>query len=145
MAAYCSDAGCCCCQAPCPATVARSLDPLPAPSAKCQRRSMYTCTAAFRCLLSVPALTLCPAMAGSYSYVAAGSCARTYEELAKPVRRRLLFAGEHTCKVYSLGLFGRMRAPEWQPRPHESECKAGVRGVLSYSEATDASKPLGRG
>ena len=68
------------------------------------------CTAACRCLLSVPALTLCPAMAGSYSYVAAGSCARTYEELAKPVRRRLLFAGEHTCKVHSLGLFGRMRA-----------------------------------
>ena len=31
--------------------------------------------------------------------MAPGSSARTYEELAKPVRRRLLFAGEHTCKV----------------------------------------------
>ena len=54
------------------------------------------------------ALTLCPYVAGSYSYVAAGSCARTYEELAKPVRRRLLFAGEHTCKVCLLDLVGRM-------------------------------------
>lgn len=34
--------------------------------------------------------------AGSYSYVAVGASGRTYEALAKPVRRRLLFAGEHT-------------------------------------------------
>lgn len=34
--------------------------------------------------------------AGSYSYVAVGASGKTYEALAKPVRRRLLFAGEHT-------------------------------------------------
>ena len=36
---------------------------------------------------------------GSYSYVAVGASGRTYDQLAAPVRRRLLFAGEHTCKV----------------------------------------------
>ena len=28
-----------------------------------------------------------------------GASARTYDELALPVRRRIMFAGEHTCKV----------------------------------------------
>ena len=37
--------------------------------------------------------------AGSYSYVAVGATAETYDSLAKPVHRRVLFAGEHTCKV----------------------------------------------
>ena len=40
--------------------------------------------------------------AGSYSYVPPGASARTYDELALPVRRRLMFAGEHTCKVGKL-------------------------------------------
>ena len=31
--------------------------------------------------------------AGSYSYVAVGSSAKTYDDLAAPVRRRVLFAG----------------------------------------------------
>ena len=34
------------------------------------------------------------AHAGSYSYVAVGSSAKTYDDLATPVRRRVLFAGE---------------------------------------------------
>ena len=38
--------------------------------------------------------------AGSYSYVAVGSSAKTYDALAAPVRRRLLWAGEHTCKEH---------------------------------------------
>lgn len=38
--------------------------------------------------------------AGSYSYVAVGSSAKTYDLLAAPVRRRLLFAGEHTIKEH---------------------------------------------
>jgi len=29
--------------------------------------------------------------------VAVGASGKTYEALAKPVRRRLLWAGEHTC------------------------------------------------
>ncbi|KAK9805594.1 hypothetical protein WJX72_006757 [[Myrmecia] bisecta] len=37
---------------------------------------------------------------GSYSYVAVGASARTYDQLALPVRRRVLFAGEHTCKEH---------------------------------------------
>ncbi|EIE23206.1 amine oxidase, partial [Coccomyxa subellipsoidea C-169] len=37
---------------------------------------------------------------GSYSYVAVGSSAKTYDALAAPVRRRLLWAGEHTCKEH---------------------------------------------
>lgn len=37
--------------------------------------------------------------AGSYSFVAVGAKAATYDLLAKPVHRRILFAGEHTCKV----------------------------------------------
>lgn len=34
-----------------------------------------------------------PVSAGSYSYVAVGSSAKTYDDLATPVRRRILFAG----------------------------------------------------
>ena len=37
--------------------------------------------------------------------MAVGATAATYELLAKPVQRKILFAGEHTCKVsqcYSL-------------------------------------------
>ncbi|KAK9826354.1 hypothetical protein WJX81_001448 [Elliptochloris bilobata] len=37
---------------------------------------------------------------GSYSYVAVGASGRTYDQLSAPVRRRLLFAGEHTCKEH---------------------------------------------
>lgn len=40
--------------------------------------------------------------AGSYSYVAVGATANTYDQLAKPVHRRIMFAGEHTCKVLPL-------------------------------------------
>ena len=35
----------------------------------------------------------CLVSAGSYSYVAVGSSAKTYDDLATPVRRRILFAG----------------------------------------------------
>ena len=43
------------------------------------------------------------ASTGSYSYVALGASGRTYEALAKPVRRRLLWAGEHTSvQVHTL-------------------------------------------
>lgn len=37
--------------------------------------------------------------AGSYSYVGLQASSKTYDDLAKPVQRRVLFAGEHTCKV----------------------------------------------
>ncbi|KAK9903424.1 hypothetical protein WJX75_005208 [Coccomyxa subellipsoidea] len=37
---------------------------------------------------------------GSYSYVAVGASAKTYDALAAPVRRRVLWAGEHTCKEH---------------------------------------------
>ena len=39
-------------------------------------------------------------IAGSYSFVAVGASRRTYDQLALPVRRRILFAGEHTCKEH---------------------------------------------
>jgi hypothetical protein len=39
-------------------------------------------------------------IAGSYSYVAVGASAKTYDALAAPVRRRVLWAGEHTCKEH---------------------------------------------
>ena len=42
--------------------------------------------------------------AGSYSFVGRHASARTYDELALPVHRRLLFAGEHTCKVGSIAV-----------------------------------------
>ncbi len=32
--------------------------------------------------------------------MAVGASAKTYDALAAPVRRRLLFAGEHTCKEH---------------------------------------------
>ena len=32
-----------------------------------------------------------------------GASARTYDDLALPVRRHVLFAGEHTCKVICTG------------------------------------------
>jgi lysine-specific histone demethylase 1 len=37
---------------------------------------------------------------GSYSFVAVGSSGRDYDSLALPVARRVLFAGEHTCKEH---------------------------------------------
>ena len=37
--------------------------------------------------------------AGSYSFVGLHASSKTYDDLAKPVQRRVLFAGEHTCKV----------------------------------------------
>jgi Flavin containing amine oxidoreductase len=38
--------------------------------------------------------------AGSYSFVAPGASGKTYEQLALPVRRRVLFAGEHTSREH---------------------------------------------
>lgn len=37
---------------------------------------------------------------GSYSYVALGSSGEDYDQLSKPVARRILFAGEHTIKEH---------------------------------------------
>lgn len=37
---------------------------------------------------------------GSYSYVAVGCDGSEYDSLAAPVARRVLFAGEHTCKEH---------------------------------------------
>ena len=41
----------------------------------------------------------CVSCAGSYSFVGLHASSKTYDDLAKPVQRRVLFAGEHTCKV----------------------------------------------
>jgi hypothetical protein len=41
-----------------------------------------------------------PYARGSYSYVAVGSSSRDYDQLAQPVQRRVLFAGEHTVKAH---------------------------------------------
>ncbi len=40
-----------------------------------------------------------PLSAGSYSFVGLDASGKTYDTLATPVQRRVLFAGEHTCKV----------------------------------------------
>ena len=42
----------------------------------------------------------CASETGSYSYVAIGASAKTYDQLGAPVARRLLFAGEHTAKEH---------------------------------------------
>ena len=44
--------------------------------------------------------------AGSYSYVGLQASSKTYDDLAKPVQRRVMFAGEHTCKVSHALLLG---------------------------------------
>ena len=41
----------------------------------------------------------CAHAAGSYSFVGLLAKSKTYDDLALPVQRRVLFAGEHTCKV----------------------------------------------
>ncbi len=53
--------------------------------------------------------------AGSYSYVAVGASGRTYDQLAAPVRRRVLFAGEHTCKVRCSPCY---LSAEWRSNGH---------------------------
>lgn len=40
--------------------------------------------------------------AGSYSFVGLLANSKTYDDLALPVQRRVMFAGEHTCKVLLL-------------------------------------------
>ena len=44
-------------------------------------------------IVKLPVLRKGLVSAGSYSYVAVGSSAKTYDDLATPVRRRMLFAG----------------------------------------------------
>ena len=39
-------------------------------------------------------------MPGSYSFIPVGASGKTYDQLALPVRRRVCFAGEHTCRLY---------------------------------------------
>ncbi|KFM25067.1 Lysine-specific histone demethylase 1A [Auxenochlorella protothecoides] len=41
-----------------------------------------------------------PHARGSYSYVAVGASGKDYDALAAPVRRRILFAGEHTARAH---------------------------------------------
>ncbi len=41
-----------------------------------------------------------PFSRGSYSFVAVGASGKDYDALAAPVARRLLWAGEHTCKEH---------------------------------------------
>lgn len=41
-----------------------------------------------------------PFSRGSYSYVSVGATGEDYDQLAKPVARRVLFAGEHTVKEH---------------------------------------------
>jgi len=39
-------------------------------------------------------------LTGSYSFIPVGASGKTYDQLALPVRRRVCFAGEHTCRLY---------------------------------------------
>lgn len=41
-----------------------------------------------------------PYSSGSYSFVAVGASGRDYDQLALPIARCVLFAGEHTCKEH---------------------------------------------
>jgi Flavin containing amine oxidoreductase len=56
-------------------------------------------------------MLMCVRGAGSYSYVAVGASGKTYEALAKPVRRRLLFAGEHTSMEVTAANNSPLRCP----------------------------------
>ena len=41
-----------------------------------------------------------PFALGSYSFVAKGSSGKDYDTLGLPVKNKVFFAGEHTCKEY---------------------------------------------
>lgn len=47
-----------------------------------------------------------PYARGSYSFVAVGASANSYELLGRPATRRVLFAGEHTSKVLFAKIWG---------------------------------------
>lgn len=53
-----------------------------------------------------------PYTRGSYSFVAVGASSNDYDQLALPVARRVLFAGEHTCKEHPDTVGGAMLTGE---------------------------------
>ncbi|PRW44477.1 lysine-specific histone demethylase 1-like protein 3 isoform A [Chlorella sorokiniana] len=79
-----------------------------------------------------------PFSRGSYSYVAVGASGQQYDELARPVGPRLLFAGEHTAREHPDTVGGAMlsglreaarfldRAAEEQEEEEEEEEEEGV-------------------
>lgn len=90
-----------------------------------------------------PTATLCSSWAsepftrGSYSYIGVGASAKEYDTLALPVRRRVLFAGEHTVKEHPDTVGGAMI----------SGVREAVRALelLESSETTMSARVLGGG
>ena len=64
--------------------------------------------------------------AGSYSYVGLHANSKTYDDLALPVQRRVLFAGEHTCKVCCSTPCGRLINPPGPIQASVASCGAPV-------------------
>ena len=72
--------------------------------------------------------------------MAVGASGVAYDQLALPVRRRILFAGEHTCKEHPDTVGGAMLTGVWPLDPdfravHRRiyACKAGIANAYPYT------------